>query len=533
MAKWQRPRPDPNRLDGPEAALAKLIDIGRRDPVEWVRLSFGCEPSNQQKDALQRVADLEKALLMKHKNIPLPPELEQYSGKMGISIRSGNGTGKDCLMAWLIIRMVVCFPRPKGLATAPAAHQLESIVWSEVTRWLNTRNDRGEYACPFRDLVTVQATKIFWKPGGGKDSFIEPRTASQTATEEAQSETLAGRHEDYLCVFCTEASGVPDAVFKPLERTLTGMCNYAILIWNPTRTRGYAHRTHFSEDRHSWVCLHWDAEESDRVSKEHIARLERKFGRDSNMFRIGVKGIPPVAEKGTLIPYEIAAEAVGREFDIPEGTPARLGNDIGRSGDKSSTVCRVGPVVEFAKQYQKDDLTVVASVIAGEIAEVEPEAVMIDVNGLGWGVFDILRRNRILGLHPVNVTRQPNKPDQFYQLRDELYWEMRQAFMEGRIGIKPGPWVEDLLAELTTLRYDDDVLKPGVGKKVIKIWSKRQMKQKGLPSPNMADGLAITFYLPDDFFGKKKKPIEDEGQDRWKERFKNARSHRDTSWMSN
>jgi phage terminase large subunit len=521
----------PEVKPGPEAALAKLIEIGRRDAVEFVRLSFGAEPSSQQKDALEKVVKLEEALQIKAMGHELPESHRDMAGKMGISIRSGNGTGKDAFLAWMIIRLVVCFPRPKGMATAPAAHQLESIVWAEVTRWLNCKDNQGNYICPFRDLVSCQATKIFWKPGGGKESFVEPRTASPTATDEAQSETLAGRHEDFLTIFCTEASGVPDAVFKPLERTLTGRCNYAILAWNPTRTKGYAYRTHFSDDRKSWVTLHWNAEESERVSKEHIARMAEKFGRDSNMYRIGVLGIPPVSEKGTLIPYEVAFEAIGRDLEVPDDTPTRLGGDIGRSGDPTGFLARTGPRVDYGKNIRLDDLVMVSASLSGEMAETEAEHTFIDVNGIGWGVYDLTRKNHPgRSVIPVNITRAASQPKKFYQLRDELYWKVRQAFMDGTISITPGPWVEDFMAELTSIKFDDDVKGQGGDGQVIKIWSKKQMKQKGLPSPNLVDALALTYYLPETY-GKKAPTPDGDHEDRWKERFRNHRSKRDYSWM--
>lgn len=518
-------RPDPVKYkESMDAAQAfqRIVELGRRSPIEFVRVVFRAEPNNFQKELLEEVRKLEECRLMVANGFQVPASHKKYLGKTGISVRSGKGIGKDAALAWLLIRSLVCFPRPKGMFCAPVAHQLQSIAWAEVSKWLNRRDEKtGAELCPLRTMITVQNNKIFLANSSGKESFWEPRTANPNSNVEEQAETLAGRHEDYMFIFVTEASAVPDAVFRPLETTMTGMCNYAILIWNPTRLSGVAHNTHFGDAAKDWIQLHWNAEECDQVSPEHIEKMVRKYGKDSNMYRVNVKGEPPISDDGALIPWDAAYDALHSELEGVGEDGLRMGIDVGRTGDKTAIVFRNGPEILTPKLVEKNDLTEVAAIVLGERAEFEPESKFLDVNGIGWGVHDIIKNKMGDGYFGVNVTRTSRRPEKFYQLRDELYWLMREAFIERRIKLPKN--CDELILELTSLKYDV-VLKNG--RQVIKVLSKREMKNKGLPSPNCADALALTFYLDESFFSEKKR----DGAKK-REKLRLGERH-DTSWMA-
>jgi hypothetical protein len=502
-------RPGKNSL--PQAAIDATPGQGnplirwREDPVMFVREVLGVRPSAenprlditpQQIKGLEAIRDLVKARVMKYNGEPIPPELAEYVGKRGLSITSGQGTGKDGFAAWVLIWILVCFPRPKVMVTAPAAHQIESITFAEVYKWLNRRNEKGDRICPLWQLITVQTQKIFLNETGGKDTFIEGRTARPNASAEEQSETLAGRHEDYFFVLAEEASGIPDPVFKPLEGTMTGKCNLEILIFNPTRRRGYAFNSQWGQNKDQYIRLRWDAEESPIVDQGNVKRMAEKYGRSSNTFRIRVKGLPPLSEDGTLIPWDWVDQSFESEFEVPEDTPLVMGVDVGRQGDPSVVVLRQGPKVRKPVEIRRDDTTELTGILLGIITDEEPEAVFLDVNGLGWGVYDLLTKLTSRVIIPVNVAESATDSEKFYGLRDELWWRCREKFEAGLLQVDRD---EDLQGELTNPRYE-------VGPDGrIKVESKKSMKNRGLPSPNKADALCLTFTWPDENF-KKKKP---------------------------
>src|SRR5262249_15610852 len=137
---------------------------------------------------------------------------------------------------------------------------------------------------------------------------------------------------------------IPDPVFRPLESTLTRMCNLCLLFFNPTRAKGFAYDTH-NRDRENWMAYRWNAEESEIVSKDSIERLEKKYGRESNTFRIRVLGLPPLSGENTVIPWEWIVDAVDRELEVVSDDPTIYSLDVGAGGDESCLLHRAGPIV--------------------------------------------------------------------------------------------------------------------------------------------------------------------------------------------
>jgi len=435
-------------------------------------------PTAQQMQALDEVRKLVNAKIKLADGDKLTAAELEYTKKQGLSVMSGQGAGKDGLASWLIIWFLCCFPYPKIPCTAPTGHQLRDVLWSEVNKWL-----RGSLV---KDWLVWQSDKIFFKESGGKEWFAVARTTNPKASGEEQAETLAGFHEDYLMVVCDEASGIPEPVFKPLEGTLTGRCNFIVLIFNPTRSKGFAIDSQY-KDRSSWVCLHWDGEQSEMVSKEHVERMEKKYGRDSNAFRIRINGLPPTADEDVLIPWDWVMDAVDRDIEPTDNDPLVFGLDVGAGGDPSALLQRQGPKVYKLDTFDTVDSEKLTGWALGKIYDAEPSDVFIDIIGWGWGVAGNLKtRQHTAQVWDVNVAEAAAISDRFFRLRDELWWNVREKFEQRAISI---PNDDELIGELTTIKYLED----GNGK--IKVESKKDLKKRGLQSPNKADALCLTEYF--------------------------------------
>ena len=155
------------------------------------------EPSNQQMEAM---VEFDKLVIAKTKafyNVPLNEIEKAYAAKIGLSIMSGQGPGKDTFTSWLIWKFLACFSYPKVICTAPTAHQLRSVLWSELVKWIT-------YS-PIKDWFEVQSDKIFYKEAGGERWFALARTANPKDTPDEQAETLSGQHEDYMLIVADEA----------------------------------------------------------------------------------------------------------------------------------------------------------------------------------------------------------------------------------------------------------------------------------------------------------------------------------------
>lgn len=445
------------------------------------------EPSNQQ---LEAMIEFDKIVIAKTKAFYGDPlnEIEQaYARKIGLSIMSGQGPGKDTFTSWIIWKFLTCFSYCKILCTAPTAHQLRSILWSELTKWIS-------YS-PIREWFEIQTDKIYFRdtPNPGERWFCIARTANPKDTPEEQAETLSGQHEDYMLMCVDEGSGVADPVYKPLEGTLTGKLNLALVIFNPTKAKGYALRTQ-REDRKHWVAIRWNCEESTIVQKSQIEFMRSKYGVESNTYRIRVLGLPPKMDEFTLLDPEWIDMAVRKEGYEPELIPLDTDDefmivDVGAGGDESVVTRRHGPSIIDLQINTTAESEVLTNWIMGLIYKHEPSMVLIDPLGVGWGIAGNLeQRCPEVRIIQVNVTMEADDPMRFYKLRDQLWWQLREQF-EKRIISIPNDIL--LIDELMAIRLDRKMWEE---KGITKIESKRDMFKRGIESPNRGDTLAMSTY---------------------------------------
>jgi len=279
-------------------------------------------------------------------------------------------------------------------------------------------------------------------------------------------------------------SGVEAPVFKPIEGGLTGVCNFIVMVYNPTRSAGFAIDSQ-TKDRSRWAALRWNSEESELVSREIIEHMENKYGRDSNPFRIRVLGLPPKSEDDVLIPWEWVMDAIDRDLEPLDVDQDVIGFDVGAGSDPSIILNRHGPKVlsPIHKNDTSDSETLTGWAI-GKIMDYEPSIVFIDRIGVGWGIEGNLRSRTNVRVIGVNVAEVPSISERFYRLRDELWWKVRELFEKRAISI---PNDDELIGELSIIKYSEPDGK-------IKVESKKDLKRRGVASPNKADALCLTEY---------------------------------------
>ena len=436
----------------------------------------------------------------------------------GLSIMSGKGTGKDALTAWVIMWFIVCFDRCKVPCVSPRMRHTKTVLWAEVTEWRTRRQSKtGDYLCKCKDFFINTSERIAFKyrPNDEKNAdnwSAFPRPASPNISEEQKKEVLAGLHAQNMLIVCDEAAGIPEAVFDPLETTLTAPNNWCLLIFNPTRKGCFAVNTHQGANKDQWIRLQWNAEKSDIVTKEHIDAVKVKYGgRDTNGYRVNVLGLPPNAADGSLIPWDWVAEAVDREIPPHPEDPIAFGVDVGGGGDPSAIVIRQGPIIIDAFEYP--DMR--SEELIEEVVEMYDEyrdserfgkaesgyklygGIFVDAIGVGKGVFDLLRAQlpKVYGIMSSNT---PMRTDLFARKRDELWWKCRTLFENREISIRGSisqVIKEKLLKEFSLFKYD----KLDSGK--VKVESKKRLRKRvgksDGSSPNLADAFILTLDRTD------------------------------------
>lgn len=388
-----------------------------------------------------------------------------------VSIRSGHGTGKSAFMAWTVLWSIACFHPVKVGATAPTANQIHDVVWSELGTW--HRRLPPEWQRQFR-----WTAERFERTDSPQEAFAVARTSRKE-----QPEALQGLHSETMVFLIDEASGVPDEVFQVAEASLSTEGAYILMAANPTRMEGYFFASHH-EHRDSWAALTWNGEESPLVSRDYIAEMAKKYGIESAIYKIRVRGDFAGNPDG-VIPLDIIEAAIDREVK-PTGEE-RWGVDVARFGEDRTALCkRLGnAMLEPIRYWRGKDTMQTAGLIKIEYedAKHKPEAIMVDVIGLGAGVVDRCRELK-LPVVGVNVAESPAVRERYSRLRDELWFKAREWFQARDVRM-----VRDdaLIAELTLPSFK------ALSNGKIQVESKDELKRRGVTSPDLADAFCLTF----------------------------------------
>jgi hypothetical protein len=378
----------------------------------------------------------------------------------------------------------------KIAAIAPTSRQLQDILWSELGKWLAKSQLKDEFVKQNQKFFHKSAPDTWW---------VRTISPAAKASPEEQAETLAGLHGDNFMVICDEASGIVDPVYTTLEGALTQEDNWAVLIGNMTQNAGYFYDSHFHhEHAKNWQKLHWDSSKSTNVKQSYCEYMKSKYGEASNVYRIRVLGEPPLESENTLIPLAWAQQCIGNEMEVAEDEPLFLGVDVARYGeDKSIILPRQGLKVFPWKAFHGLNTIDLGGHILEQYDILDSEGLAIDEIGVGAGVTDWLYKHGHPRCFGVNVSASSSDITKYALLRDELWVRVRDKCMRGLysfpedLNIDGMSLGQELANELAQPRYDFN------SHGGIKVESKKDMKKRGVASPNIADALCLTEYFHD------------------------------------
>lgn len=403
------------------------------------------------------------------------------------AVASGHGVGKSACTAWLVDWLMSTRPFAKGVVTANTSAQLESKTWAEIAKWTK-RCITGHW---FEVNTGRGSMKMYHK------QHPEAWQCTAQTSREENAEAFAGLHAANSTPFYIfdEASAIPEAIYDVAEGGLTDGEPHIYLFGNPTRNSGAFHRC-FNGMRHRWNCRQIDSRSVAITNKEQINQWVEDYGEDSDFVRIRVRGVFPRAGSMQFIDSELVGAAMVREAEASLYDPLILGVDPARFGDDQTVIYfrkgRDGRTHPPIKLRGADTMTTAAKV--AEIYEsMRPDGIFVDGGGVGGGVVDRLRQLRV----PCIEVQFGSSPDRSIPGQELIAYANKGAEMWGnmRDWLKGGAIPDDheLRTELESREYGYVLIK---GRDSIQLESKRDMKERGLASPDIADALALTFAYP-------------------------------------
>ena len=456
-----------------EDFLDESIPLWRDDPVLFMREVLLFEPDDWQ--------------------IKVAYDLRDYPR---VSVKSGQGVGKTGEEAALLLWFLVCFPYPRIVATAPTKQQLHDVLWSEVDKWMNNS--------PLLPMLLKWTKTYVYMVGYEKRWFAVARTATKP-------ENMQGFHEDNMLFIVDEASGVADPIMEAITGTLSGENNKLLMCGNPTKTSGTFYDA-FHADRAMYKYHTVSSIDSQRTNKQNIEALIRKYGRESNVVLVRVFGEFPRQENDVFIMLSSIEQCGSKIYELPEdkGMPyIMFGVDVARFGDDETVIYRnVKGKLKLAVARRGQNLMATVGDIVAQYKKAAREFpdyngqiyINIDDTGLGGGVTDRLREVRReqklhrLSVIPINAAEKieadtkdgKEAAEHYNNLTTHMWAVLRDLLEDKQIEIEDDA---DTFAQLSIRKY----FMASNGK--LELESKKEMKKRGVSSPDRADAAALSIYL--------------------------------------
>jgi len=401
------------------------------------------------------------------------------------AVSSGRGIGKSALVSWLILWMLTTRIGSTVMVSANSEAQLRGVTWGELTKWAAMAINSHWWEISATKLVPAQwLTQIVERDlkKGTRYWAAEGRLWS-----EENPDAYAGTHNmDGMMLIFDEASGIADAIWPVGAGFFTEniLDRYWFAFSNPRKNTGYFFEC-FHGKRDFWKTMQIDARTVEGTDPRVYQQIIDEYGEDSPQARVEVYGEFPAQGEDQFIAPRLVEDAEKRPAWKDPSAPIVLGVDPARSGaDSTVIVARQGRDLLAIRRYRGDDTMTVVGHVIEAIEDFQPALTVIDEGGLGYGILDRLveQRYKVRG---VNFGWKAKSSVMWGNKRAELWGTMREWLKTASI-----PKDRQLKTDLTGPKVKPD------SSGTVYLESKKDMKARGLASPDAADALACTFAFP-------------------------------------
>lgn len=416
-----------------------------------------------------------------------------------------HNTGKTASAGFTALWHLLCFEQSIMMFTAPQIGQLKKQVWKEISLSLERlrNHDYGWLA----DYVGFQSEMVYVK--GFKENWhIFAKTAPKH-----QPTNIAGNHGDNYMVWCDEACGIADAVLDVVLGALTHDDNRCVMTSQPASNAGMFYDTHHKLSHINggvWTALKFNGEQSPIVSVKSIKEQQEKYGsRDDPQYKIRVLGEFPERLDQFLISLRMidacydnvpCIDEEGEQSDFGYVITVDVGGGVGRD-DSVIAVSKVwgelsygerarrAEVIDIPLCKNRDDITELLGVINTCILAYPNATLVVDDNGAGKGLGQMLKKNGIFYIPVYWGGACFNNDDRktYFNKKAQAFVCLQRAIQRGHFKIMTRRFITKIKEQTTKIPYTFDEYSR------YKIKSKEEMRREGIKSPDLVDAFAFIF----------------------------------------
>lgn len=416
------------------------------------------------------------------------------------TVRACHDVGKSYTAGRLALWFLYSHPQSIVVTTAPTMRQVENLLWREI----RAAHDKSRQPLGGEPLKTRLDLAPDWYAIGASSNDPDKLQGFHAAS---------GR----ILIIVDEAAGVPEPAFEAMEGMMTSEGARMLMIGNPTSDSGSFRMSHYSWEHANKI--HISVFDSPNFKNNGISTVEDlqavdldrceivnpylvtprwayekidSWGIDSPMFQARVLGNFPSQSANTVIPLnalEVASSDEHREKLQAKGGPFYLGVDVARFGNDYTVLTpRYGGFIPHQTKHASTSIPETVGLIK-QYGNPRPDGIYIDVDGLGGGVYDVLKEqkyNNVIQIHNNAKALPDSSGLTFANLASQLWWRAREMFIAGELAI---PNDEKLIMQLSTRKYS-------FGSRGLTVESKDEWKKR-YPGKSCDEGDSLIYSLGD------------------------------------
>jgi len=400
------------------------------------------------------------------------------------AVSSGRGIGKSAELGMVANWFMTCWPGATVQVTANTETQMRTKTMPEIRKWFQLGRNSHWW--------TIEAGKI--TPARWYREALEALKidsgyyyTQSIVWSETNPDAFAGLHNQYgvLLVF-DEASGIPRTIWTNSEGFFTEpTVNRAWLARSNPRNTVNGFYDCF-KPASGWRTRTIDGREVEGTDKGVYESIIARYGINSDEVRIEVKGEFPSQGDRSLFSIDEVYAAQHRSAPPAPDAPLVMAVDVARYGSDSTVIgwrrgfnLNVHPWVFLNRLGTAQ----VAQKVAEYEAMTKPDYIVIDGNGVGGPVIDVLRDVHHIRAVPFHGNGATLKPQQHVNARMDAYQALADHM--GVVSLPPGP---EIAEELQAITYDFQV-----GSNLKKVADKDKIKEALGRSPDRADVAMMMF----------------------------------------